>query len=160
MLRKIWLRITATRYTRALEAFAHIERALKEEIARLRAENRALLNSILGISGIPPIIVTPGEAKSEAAMLNALPQTGATNPAACADAPRPCKPESSVPSRVRFKTESDPPRRAAMPHANPARIGRFSGQPQHNVSPMRRRSWQQINRMLEFESAKKKPQET
>ena len=46
-LRTIWLRITASRYTRALE----------DENARLRAENRALLNSILGIAGIPPLRV-------------------------------------------------------------------------------------------------------
>src|ERR1700691_4484871 len=45
----IWRRITATRYTRALEA----------DVARLRAENRALLNSILGIAGVPPITVLP-----------------------------------------------------------------------------------------------------
>jgi hypothetical protein len=34
-----------TRYTRALE----------NEVARLRAENRALVNSILGVAGIPPM---------------------------------------------------------------------------------------------------------
>jgi len=34
-----------TRYTRALE----------DEVARLRAENRALVNSILGVAGIPPM---------------------------------------------------------------------------------------------------------
>src|ERR1700722_9321734 len=44
---KMWRQITVTRYTRALEA----------EVARLRAENRALLNSILGIAGVPPITV-------------------------------------------------------------------------------------------------------
>ena len=44
-LRTLWQRITTTRYTRALEA----------EVARLRAENRALLNSILGIAGVPPL---------------------------------------------------------------------------------------------------------
>src|SRR6202451_259789 len=48
-LHPLWRRITATRYTRALEA----------EVARLRAENRALLNSILGIAGVPPITVLP-----------------------------------------------------------------------------------------------------
>lgn len=37
-----WLR---TRYTRTLE----------DEVARLRAQNRALVNSILGIAGIPPM---------------------------------------------------------------------------------------------------------
>lgn len=39
-----WLR---TRYTRALE----------DEVARLRAQNRALINSILGVAGIPPMRV-------------------------------------------------------------------------------------------------------
>lgn len=32
-------------------------RALEEEVARLRAENRALVNSILGLAGIPPMHV-------------------------------------------------------------------------------------------------------
>ena len=30
-------------------------RALEEEVARLRVENRALINSILGVAGIPPM---------------------------------------------------------------------------------------------------------
>src|SRR5271168_3927510 len=47
-LRGIWSRLAATNYTRALE----------REVARLRAENRALLNSILGIAGVPPITVS------------------------------------------------------------------------------------------------------
>jgi len=46
-LREIGGRLVATNYTRALE----------REVARLRAENRALLNSIFGIAGVPPIIV-------------------------------------------------------------------------------------------------------
>lgn len=45
-LKKIAARLRLrTRYTRALE----------DEIARLRAENRALINSILGVAGIPPM---------------------------------------------------------------------------------------------------------
>src|SRR5690348_14900353 len=36
-------------------------RALEEEVARLRAENRALVNSILGLAGIPPMhVMEPG----------------------------------------------------------------------------------------------------
>jgi hypothetical protein len=156
-LREIWKRITTTRYTRALEAFAHMECAMKEEIARLRAENRALLNSILGIAGIPPIVISEAEAATEAAMLNAFLHTAAPPPSAAGgDAPHPDKPESSAPSRVRFKTESDPPRRAGRFSGQPVR----SGGPPHNISPMRRRSWQQINRMLEFASARKPTQET
>jgi hypothetical protein len=40
------------RYVRELEAEVVRERA---EVERLRAENRALLNSLLGTAGVPPI---------------------------------------------------------------------------------------------------------
>ena len=61
-------RITSTRHSRALEFEVTRQRAENDqqraaiasqqnEIARLRAENRALLNSILGIAGIPPVLV-------------------------------------------------------------------------------------------------------
>ena len=72
---EIWRRITkiygersrTTRHSRALESEVTRQRAENDhqraaiasqqnEIARLRAENRALLNSILGIAGIPPIM--------------------------------------------------------------------------------------------------------
>jgi hypothetical protein len=177
-LREIWQRITTTRYALSLEAFARAERALNEEIARLRAENRALLNSILGIAGIPPILVSPAEPATEAAMLNTFlrastaPRSAGVSPtnlsssdgnenhrlqavAANSAPPRPDKPESTAPTRARLSASSAAPRRSGQP-----RPGRFNGQPQQNISPMRRRSWQQINRMLEFESARKKPQET
>ena len=45
-----------TRYVRRLEA--EIERE-REEIERLRLENRALLNSLLGTAGVPPIEAPP-----------------------------------------------------------------------------------------------------
>ncbi|MFZ0582986.1 MAG: hypothetical protein WAN72_10685 [Candidatus Acidiferrales bacterium] len=48
---EIWRRLFSTRYSAILEA----------EVARLRAENRALLNSILGIAGVPPITVSAAE---------------------------------------------------------------------------------------------------
>jgi hypothetical protein len=67
--RELWRRITTSQRTREREAAAQRECALKEDFARrtqalesqillLRAENRALLNSVLGIAGIPPIMVT------------------------------------------------------------------------------------------------------
>ncbi len=46
-LREIWSGVGAARRVRELEA----------EVVRLRAENRALMNSILGIAGVPPVIV-------------------------------------------------------------------------------------------------------
>lgn len=47
-LAEMWSRVVAAmrgRYVRGLE----------DEVARLRAENRALLNSLLGTAGIPPL---------------------------------------------------------------------------------------------------------
>ena len=53
-LREILQRMMPTRYARSLEA--ELAR-MRTEIERLRDENRALLNSILGIAGLPPVIV-------------------------------------------------------------------------------------------------------
>ena len=48
-----WLaRVFRTRYVRLLE----------EEVERLRAENRALLNSLLGTAGFPPLETQPAAA--------------------------------------------------------------------------------------------------
>ena len=44
MLKRIWS-LLRSRYVRLLE----------EEVARLRAENRALVNSLLGTAGFPPV---------------------------------------------------------------------------------------------------------
>jgi len=103
------MRITTSRYTRALEE--ELEHAYSE-IALLRAENLGLLNSILGIAGVPPISVLPGATlggqKSEAAA-----KAGAKGAAG-------------------------------------------NGAGLKMAAPMRRRSWQQINRMLELESGMKK----
>jgi len=113
-LRDIWERLTTTSYARMLET----ELMRTEEIvALLRAENRALLNSILGIAGVPPI---PDEHRSAAGN------------------------ENFTPSGSAWHASADTNREGA------ARV----------ASPMRRRSWQQINRMLELESSKKKTPET
>jgi hypothetical protein len=158
MLRKFWQRITSTHVTRQRESFAHMERAMKEEIARLRAENRALLNSILGIAGIPPIVISEAEATTEAAMLKYISPSSASDPASSSTSfasstssisssspPRPDKPESPAPKRVRFKPDLRAPRPSGTPH---------------NPAAPRRRSWQQINRMLELASARKPSPET
>jgi hypothetical protein len=119
---KIWRRLTTTRYARALEAELGVERtvvALQDaeinrqaaEITRLRDENRAMLNSILGIAGIPPI---PASLDDLASAQNQI----------------------AVPPPVA--------RAVIHPSSTP-----------HVAAPMRRRSWPQINRLLEFESAQK-----
>lgn len=94
LIRDLWRRISRTRYTRSLEA----------EVARLRVENQALLNSILGIAGVPPILVSQEALKAE--------QAG----------------EAVAPTR-----------------GNQLASGRV----------LRRRSWQQVNRMREIDSSRK-----
>jgi len=115
-IREMWRRITPTQYRRALE----------DEVARLRAENRALLNSILGIAGVPPI--------------------PADTPTSCAEPPRITHP---VP---RPGLEAPPSGPGTLSRG---RLGRLGDGGARVTAPLRRRSWQQINRMLEFESAKK-----
>ena len=133
-IREIWRRITATRYTRALESQLARERAHND---RLRAENRALLNSILGIAGVPPL---PASADDLASVQN---QTDWLPPAAD--------------SQNLEASETTAPRRAGPPRtpAHPSSPAAAAGRRQQLATPMRRRSWPQINRMLEFESAKK-----
>jgi len=64
----LWHRFTRTNRRRELEAEVARQRAeidrQRNEMDRLRPENRALLNSILGIAGIPPIKF-PAQSHSE-----------------------------------------------------------------------------------------------
>jgi len=123
-IRQLWNRIVATRYTRLLEA----------EVGRLRAENRALLNSILGIAGIPPIVVATEGAESVATR----PQIadGIDRPSALVG--------GSVSSRRKPRSGTASVRGIAM----------------NMPPPVRHRSWQQVNRMLEFDSVRKREQDT
>jgi hypothetical protein len=87
-------------------------RELESEVARLRAENRALLNSLLGTAGVPPLRVEDCSAASPFIYSQA------------ADAAR----------------------------------GRAAGSSEKQTvatPPLRRRSWQQIGRMLEIEEARR-----
>jgi hypothetical protein len=157
-----WRRITSTRYTRAMEAAARTESALQGEIARLRVdvdrlrgENRALLNSILGIAGVPPIPV-------------GLPDRRLVEPAssvATLPEPLPARRHSESPPRSSGDGESlspaPPPGENAsgrdFPGASrPRNDSRHPDSPARQVAaPLRRRSWHQFNRMLEVQSARK-----
>jgi len=117
-LRELWRRVTSSKYTRMLEA----------DLTRLRAENRALLNSILGVAGVPPIIAMENDVS---------PSAGLQQPA--------------VPSGVAGKLISKPNRSARVA---PTGVSGATGN--EKASPMRRRSWHQIYRMLEINSARKK----
>jgi hypothetical protein len=186
-IRKIWRRLSTTRHARTLEAELALERAVIVrldsaiaqqgvqidqqsaeisqqgiEIARLRAENRALLNSILGIAGVPPLPAT--EADLATLQVSPLSGTGVRRKAALGNdacAPSLSRNPSDLGSGVASHqmnargqaeacpTEDSPPTRArnhSGPHAN---------QTPHVAAPTRRRSWPQIHRLLEFESAQK-----
>jgi hypothetical protein len=94
-------------------AVAGRRRELEREVTRLRAENRALMNSILGIAGVPPVTVS---SESAAAL--------------------PVDVESTVAAAKRKREAS------AV---------------KNDVTPLRRRSWHQVNRMLEIDAARVKP---
>ena len=121
--REIWGRVVKTRYTRALEV----------EVARLRTENRALLNSILGIAGIPPIAVD-----------SANPFAGPTT-------------ERSIRTVADASTVGGSAilGRAKRDAGRPSSQNRVAGTP----APVRHRSWQQVNRMLEIDAIRKREQE-
>lgn len=145
-LHEIWRRITSTRCKRALEfeiARLHAEAGrASADVARLRDENRALLNSILGIAGIPPVTVPPQNTgvlgttnSAEIPRSHPSSQTGPDAPAAGPALP--------------LTDGTQPERAVATRGKNLAQI----------AAPVRRRSWQQINRTLELEAARKKPTE-
>jgi hypothetical protein len=131
-IRDMWRRITSTRRTRALEAEITRQRA---EIDRLRAENRALLNSILGIAGIPPIPVT------------------ASDPVITDTPGHAFKRATSQPANA---TASAAEASGAKARDAAMRVSaRLKPCPDVSI-PLRRPSWHQISRMFEFESARKR----
>jgi hypothetical protein len=130
-IRQFLRRITRTRYARALET--DLARVLKEN-SRLRNENRGLLNSILGIAGIPPVYPDSAEEPRSFLSARAGPEAPASGPVS--------------PSRE-HRSEAD-----ASQTAPPIEHRKSPGQ----VTPLRRRSWHQINRALEFNAARKTPQ--
>jgi hypothetical protein len=115
----IWKRITTSRYARTLEAELARERTVNAEqgieIARLRAENRALLNSILGIAGVPPVSASLDDLAATQTQIAAQP------------------PAARTPNHSRSRANRTP----------------------HVAAPTHRRSWPQIHRRLEFDSAQK-----
>jgi hypothetical protein len=123
---KIWRRVASGRYTRELE---HEAIRLRGEVERLRAENRALLNSILGIAGVPPI---PAD----------IPTSCVEPPLSAHPVPRP-GPEA-------------PPSGSGTSPRGARRALRASGVQMAGAS--RKRSWQQISRMLEFEAGREEKQ--
>lgn len=142
------------------------------ELARLRAENRALLNSILGIAGIPPVLVDtpppdfaalpssvslPAKCHSESAAADDESRSTPSHPSSIGaekNSPGTQRPRNDIPpnpspesSSLRFSATSSEPASSSppVPRRHPLR----------RTTPLRRRSWHQIMRTLEFESGKK-----
>ena len=131
--RELWGQRFRAKYTSALE----------RDVARLRAENRALLNSILGIAGVPPIVVSaddPGAALAVDFTVNKA-ATGGSSPTGV---------ERSAGKPVAVQ---DAPTAAASQILNTAPVERAM---KSVATPMRRRSWHQVYRMLEIDAARKK----
>jgi hypothetical protein len=128
----MWRRLVATNSTRALE----------REVARLRVENRALLNSILGIAGVPPVVLPADELAAPVTVEFVTEKTA---------------PERGRPP----ETDSDAGKRATAQNASELsgkQVGQRASAQRGTKSvaaPMRRRSWRQIYRMLEIDAARK-----
>jgi hypothetical protein len=203
-IREFLHRITTTRYARSLEAELSLERAVATrldaavaqqgaeisqqgiEIARLRAENRALLNSILGIAGVPPLPATEADlAAAQASSYSGTGPAGRRDRENDACAPSLSRNPSDLGSGValhqmnaRGQAEASPTEDSSDTPAagfctagvSPAPLLSVSPSPAarpttrlqprtrptpHVAAPTRRRSWPQIHRLLEFESAQK-----
>lgn len=142
MFRRFIERAFFTRRARELDAALSRERA---ENVLLRAENRALLNSILGIAGIPPISLPTFTAPSPADGHSESPTHSRGGD------PSLSRPTSSS-HQSADQCDSSPPQSEAR-NDSPSRA-------QSTMSPIRRRrSWHQINRILELESAQTKNHE-
>jgi len=131
--RDVGPRLVATNYTRALE----------REVARLRAENRALLNSILGIAGVPPIVVPADEGAPPVTVEFVTEKTAHERGGAS-------------------ETDTDAGKRATAQNASALSVKQIGQRASAQrgmksvAAPMRRRSWHQIYRMLEIDAARKK----
>ena len=131
--RELWGRLFRAKYTSALE----------RDVARLRAENRALLNSILGIAGVPPIVVSADDTGAALAVDFTVNKaaTGGSSPTGV---------ERSAGKPVAVQDASTA---AASQIRNTAPVERAM---KSVATPMRRRSWHQVYRMLEIDAARKK----
>ena len=122
---------------------ANYASALEREVARLRVENRALLNSILGIAGVPPI-AAPADDPAAAIAVDPVVDKAAAGGSSATEAER----GAGKPVPVQN-----------APAAGASQIGKRASVERGMKSvaaPMRRRSWHQVYRMLEIDAARKK----
>ena len=138
----IWLPWRGT-YTRGLE----------EEVARLRAENLALVNSILGVAGIPPMRFGNAGAKSafrggvsgSASAIGSIGRNLASGSSTVL--------EGHINRRGRKGLTSVPIKSIGTGRELPVGTVVRTGTEGAALRGVRRRSWQQIGRALEVEDA-------
>jgi hypothetical protein len=126
---------------------SHMQR-LEAEVARLRVENRALLNSILGIAGVPPVMVAGSGAEDGA--VGALPMIEVGNGV---------KPNGSVAGGVLAGADPGALGKGRR-STGKSNSGANAGASKMQLTPKRKRSWQQVTRTREINAIKKKPQDT
>jgi hypothetical protein len=112
MLSEFWHWPAYSRYTRALES----------EVVRLRAENRALVNSVMSVAGLPPL-------RLEANIQGATGQMNGNSTYALARG----LDEKGIVTGTKVGDQGTP--ELGVP-----------------LVPVRRRSWQQVGRLLERQS--------
>jgi hypothetical protein len=130
-------RIFRSRYVRVLE----------DEVSRLRNENRALINSVLSIAGLPPLRL-----EAEIARENHLAEIELKTRRSGAAAQATTMGEvgrDRTGSPAAHDTNSV--EQGASRNASSPPMGQGIGLP---ANPHRRRSWQQINRILEIEETR------
>jgi len=162
-IRTLWRSLASPRVSESELARLH------NEIARLRAENRALLNSILGIAGMKPL--PPAPLPSFTTQPASAGHSESSTPPRAADRPLSTATSSGLPTAV----ASEPPLRQSETRNDSstpvlssrarAAVGPDEGSAVSpsaprmiHTPPHRRRSWHQINRLLEFQSARKDPE--
>jgi hypothetical protein len=120
---------------------------LEDEVSRLRSENRALINSVLSIAGLPPLrleaevvrenhlakIEVKGRRNRAAAQATAMGAVGRDR-------------SGNPPANDRGSVEQGAGRNASSPTLRQGIV--------LPANPHRRRSWQQINRILEIEETR------
>lgn len=131
-LRESWGRLVGTNYTRALES----------DVARLRMENRALLNSILGLAGVPPLVLAADDPAVTAAVKFGTEAT-ALNRGPVLESERSAVNAASVESS------------SALSASRVVQRATVERGMKSVATPIRRRSWHQIYRMLEIDAARK-----
>ena len=126
-------------------------RALEDEVARLQAENHALMNSILGVAGIAPMRMVAAAREMRADSVTDVGSRGVcvteTRDLGCEPGKASRQPDIKRPAGRELHAG------AARRKTGPTQAA-DTGAREEQCAPLRRRSWQQIERAREIEDAR------